>query len=306
MLDVLGAIFGIVGNAIYGLFWTILNIGQVLNFSEAENVFRFIYYGGSAELLALVLLTAIIVFVVGIFHRPFLWSVVRGIEAISNGVGRFFAYAGLIMVLQQILVIFLQSVFRVSDITIGPFGLDFDQPLGWYADGLKLYNAMVVCLCCAYTFVQGGHVRVDLFYASWGHRTKRVMDMAGTLILMLPALSLMWFYGWYYLWRHLINPNVSAFDSLKPLENLLRKAPAFRWNVETIAASPSGFNAYFLFKILLIAFVAMMILQAIGFFYRSWLEFREGPESAGKGLDKDTLEAHDDPAAAAAEDKEFA
>jgi hypothetical protein len=33
---------------------------------------------------------------------------------------------------------------------------------------------MVVCLCVSYTFVQGGHVRVDLVYSAVKHRTKRV------------------------------------------------------------------------------------------------------------------------------------
>ncbi len=33
----------------------------------------------------------------------------------------------------------------------------------------------------------------------------------------------------------------------------------------------------------------MMLLQAVGFFYRSFLEYVEGPESEGKYLDKDTL-----------------
>lgn len=67
------------------------------------------------------------------------------------------------------------------------------------------------------------------------------------------------------------------------------KSRAFRWNVETIGFSPNGFTAYFLFKFLLIAFVGMVFLQAVAFFYRSYLEFKEGPESEGKYLDKDTL-----------------
>ena len=60
-----------------------------------------------------------------------------------------------------------------------------------------------------------------------------------------------------------------------------------KWNVETIGFSPNGFNGYFLFKVLLVAFTAMVFLQAIAFFYRSYLEFKEGPESEGKYLDRD-------------------
>jgi TRAP-type mannitol/chloroaromatic compound transport system permease small subunit len=77
------------------------------------------------------------------------------------------------MVLQQVMVIFLQSIFRAADISLGPFGVDFTQNVGWYSDSLKLWNAIIVCMCCAWTFVQGGHVRVDLFYAGARFRTKK-------------------------------------------------------------------------------------------------------------------------------------
>jgi hypothetical protein len=71
---------------------------------------------------------------------------------------------------------------------------------------------------------------------------------------------------------------------------MLMKARAFRWNVETIGFSPSGFDAYFLFKVLLVAFAGMVFLQAVAFFYRSYLEWKEGPASEGRYLDSDTLE----------------
>ena len=291
MMEFLGAILGSIWGGISGFFWTVLNIGQVLNFAEAENVFRFIYYGGSSELLAFVLTVAVIVFVIGVFRHSFLWGVVRGIEGISNWIGRAAAWAGLIMVLQQIAIIFLQTIFRVADIGIAPFGVGVTLPLGWYGDGLKLYNALVVTLCCSYTFVQKGHVRVDLFYAGWSHGRKRIADMIGALFFMLPALLLIWFYGWFYLWRHMITPPVSTTDAL---ERMMARTVAFRWDIQTFAASPSGFNGYFIYKILLVTFAALMILQAIGFFYRSFLEYREGPEAADKNLDLDVLESHHD------------
>ena len=286
MGEFLGWILASIWGGISGLFWVITHPVQAFNFGNAESVLRIVFYGASAELLALVLTIFVGVWVMGMFRPGALWGVVRGIEAVSNGAGRFAAWAGLIMVLQQVLVIFLQSIFRASDIGIGPFGLAFTQPIGWYADGLKLYNAMVVCLCCAYTFVQGGHVRVDLFYAAWSHGTKRIVDMVVCMLFMVPALIFVWFYGWFYLWRHLIRPPV---NSTAELEQILPRALAFSWDVETFAASPSGFNAYFLFKIMLILFAGMMLLQAFGFFYRSFLEWREGEGSAGKYLDRDTL-----------------
>ena len=269
-----------------GLFHVLTHLGSVFDLSDPENLMRVIYYGASVELFFVFFNTIVIVFLVGLFRRRFLWGVVIGLESFANIIGRAAAWAGLLMVLQQIMVVFLQSVFRAADITVGPFGMDFTQTVGWYADGLKLYNAIVVCLCCAYTFVQGGHVRVDLFYAGVRHRTKKVIDMFGALFFMIPAMLLTWFYGWFFMWRHLVTPPVNATDTL---ERTLMKARAVRWNVETIGFSPSGFNAYFLFKVLICVFCLMMLIQAVAFFYRSFLEWSEGEESAGRYLDKDRL-----------------
>jgi len=137
-----------------------------------------------------------------------------------------------------------------------------------------------------YTFVQGSHVRVDLVYSAVKYRSKKVIDMVGSLLFMMPGAVLIWMYGWYFMWRHLVTPKVSASDNI---DLLMRKSKLLKWNVETIGFSPNGFTAYFLFKILLVAFTAMVFLQAIAFFYRSYLEWKEGPESEGKYLDKDTL-----------------
>ena len=147
-------------------------------------------------------------------------------------------------------------------------------------------------LCLTYTFVQGGHVRVDLIYSAVSHRAKRVIDMIGSLIFMMPMAVLIWLYGWFFMWRHLIVPKPSASESL---DRLVNKARALRWNVETIGFSPSGFNGYFLFKVLLVVMCGLIFLQAVAFFYRSYLEFKEGEESEGKFLDRDVLEKGEEP-----------
>ena len=110
--------------------------------------------------------------------------------------------------------------------------------------------------------------------------------MFGSLAFMMPVAVLTWMYGWFFMWRHLVTPKVSASDKV---ELLMKKARILKWNVETIGFSPNGFNAYFLFKLLLVAFAGMVFLQAIAFFYRSFLEYREGQASEGRYLDRDSL-----------------
>ncbi|SMX22448.1 TRAP transporter small permease subunit [Boseongicola aestuarii] len=271
--------------AFYNFFYALTHPGLWLDWSDKEALMRFIYYGGSIEFF-FVVFTAFLVFTaVGMWKNRILWGAVRVMEGFANGLGRIFAWAGLLMVLQQIIIIFMQRVFAASEISIG-LGKALTFDVSWWAEELKLYNALVVTLCVTYTFVQGGHVRVDLIYSSVKFRTKRFIDMFGSLFFMMPVAVITWMYGWYFLWRHLVVPNPSASDTL---ERLLQKSRALRWNVETIGFSPNGFNGYFLFKVLLVAYAALVFIHAIAFFYRSYLEWKEGEVSESKYLDKDLL-----------------
>ncbi|MEE9453937.1 MAG: TRAP transporter small permease subunit [Paracoccaceae bacterium] len=276
-----------IGLAFVNVFRAVSNPSAWLDWSQNESLGRFIYYGASHELFFVILDIFIIVTAIGLWRRNILWGVVRALEWIANSIGRFAAYAALFMVLQQIMIIFLQRIFRVADISIGPFGYVFTKDLSWFGEELKLYNAMIVALCASYTFVQGGHVRVDLFYAGMKYRTKKIVDMLGSLIYIIPSMTMIWMFGWFYLWRALVTPKMAVSDKF---ELLMRKSKLLKWNVETIGFSPNGFDAYFLFKILLIAFAGLMFLQGIAFFYRSMLELIEGPESEGKYRDIDVIE----------------
>ena len=250
---------------------------------DKQSLMRFIYYGASIELFFAFCIILMFYTVIAVFYRPLMWKTVTSLETLANTTGRFFSWAGLTMVLIQIVIIFIQRIFAVSEITIG-FGLAFSFDVSWWSESLKLYNAMIVALCVTYTFVQGGHVRVDLVYSVVSYRTKRVIDMFGSIFFMLPAAILLWMYSWFFMWRHLIVPKPSASDTV---EKLVMKARALRWNVETIGFSPNGFNAYFLFKMLILAYTGLIMIHAISFFYRSFLEWSEGEESEGKHLDLD-------------------
>ena len=290
MLD---ALYWLVAHLLGGfadLFLFVITPSYWPSLADKQSLGRLIYYGASAEFFFVVLDIALVILAVGLWRHQVLWAVVRGIEGLNNAVGRVAAWAALIMVVQQVLIVSLQRIFRVSEISAGPFGLVFTKDLSWFGEELKLYNAAIVTLCAAYTFIQGGHVRVDLFYAGMRFRAKRLMDMFGSLFFVIPFMSVVWLFGWYFMWRHLITPKVAATDSL---EMLARKSRIIRWNIETISFSPNGFDAYFLFKVLLVCFAGLMFLQGLAFFYRSLLEYLEGPESENKYKDFD--ETLDDP-----------
>ena len=285
VLDGIVWFFTNIAMSFYNFFYAIFHPSLWLDWSDKQAIMRFVYYGGSVEFFFVVFTTFLVMFGIGVWRGNIMWAYVRVLEGFANTVGRFFAWAGLLMVLQQVIIVFMQRIFTRPDISIG-FGIPLQFDISWFAEELKLYNALVVCLCMAYTFVQGGHVRVDLVYSAVRFRTKKMIDMFGALFFMMPTAVLIWLYGWFFLWRHLIVPNPSASDTL---DRLLTKSRALRWNVETIGFSPNGFNGYFLFKILLCAFTAMVFLQAMAMFFRSFQEWREGEGSENRYLDKDTL-----------------
>ena len=292
MLDSIGWFFTNIVQAFYNMGYALIYPSQWLDWlywtnttEDKQSLMRFIYYGGSVEFFFFMFVALLILTGIGLWRNEIMWGYVRVLEGLANGVGRFFAWAGLLMVLQQIIIVFMQRIFTTAEISMG-IGTAFTKDVSWWAEELKLYNAMVVCMCVSYTFVQGGHVRVDLFYSAVSYRAKKVIDMLGSLVFMMPMAIIIWMYGWYFLWRHLIVPKPSASDAL---DRLVNKARALRWNVETIGFSPNGFNGYFLFKILLVAFAAIVFLHAVAFFYRSFLEWKEGESSADKYLDRDSL-----------------
>ncbi|MFZ7090630.1 TRAP transporter small permease subunit [Primorskyibacter sp. 2E233] len=284
--------------AFYNLGYAITHPGLWLDFlswnataEDKQSVMRVVYYGGSTEFFFVAITVFLVIFAIGLWRNSFLWGTVRVLEGFANTVGRFAAWAGLLMVLQQVVIVFMQRIFTRPDISVG-FGIPLQFDISWFAEELKLYNAMVVALCLTYTFVQGGHVRVDLVYSAVSYRAKRVIDMFGSLFFMIPMATLIWMYSWYFLWRHLIVPKPSASDQL---DRLLTKSRAMKWNVETIGFSPNGFTGYFLFKVLMVALVGMIFIQAWSFFFRSYLEWKEGEEAEGKYLDRDILEEGEEP-----------
>ena len=292
MLDAIVWLFAGLGSSFVDFFAAITQPGLWLSWigglettEDKQALMRFVYFGGSKEFFFVVFTAFLVLTAVGLWKRSVMWGSVIVLETIANSIGRLFAWAGLLMVLQQIIIVFMQRIFTAAQISFG-FGSSFSQDVSWWAEELKLYNALIVTLCATYTFVQGGHVRVDLVYSAVSYRTKKIIDMVGSMIFMMPAAVITWMYGWYFMWRHLVTPKVSASDNV---DLLMRKARILKWNVETIGFSPNGFNAYFLFKLLLVAFAGLVFLHSIAFLYRSYLEYVEGPESEGKHLDRDSL-----------------
>ena len=102
------------------------------------------------------------------------------IDCVNTAVGRTAAWAALLIVLVQFIVVVMRYVFGVGSI--------------WLTETIIYGHATLIMLAAAWTLYAGGHVRVDVFYADFAPRTKAWVDLAGALLLLLPfMLVIAWF-----------------------------------------------------------------------------------------------------------------
>ena len=95
------------------------------------------------------------------------------LDGLSEWTGRIIAWMTLAMVLVTFLIVVLRYAFN----------------LGWIAmqESVLYMHATVFMLGAAYTLKHDQHVRVDIFYRRMGPRGRAFVDLAGTLLLLIPV-----------------------------------------------------------------------------------------------------------------------
>jgi TRAP-type mannitol/chloroaromatic compound transport system permease small subunit len=102
------------------------------------------------------------------------------IDRATAAIGRAASWCALFVVLMGFAVVLLRYVLGVGSL--------------WLQESIIYAHAALFLLAAAWTLKEGGHVRVDVFYASASPRTKALVDLWGALLLLLPfALALLWF-----------------------------------------------------------------------------------------------------------------
>lgn len=144
------------------------------------------------------------------------------LETTVDWVGRAVAW----VVLAVVFFLFVQNPLR-EYLGRGQF---FANDMG------QLSHAAVFMIGVAYAWRWDRQVRVDLFYRRMSARARALVNLLGTLFLLLPWLALV---AW--------NAVPTVIDSVKLLEQF----------------PESGSPGFFVMKALLLAFVAMLGLQAI-------------------------------------------
>lgn len=162
---------------------------------------------------------------------PFLRCLARAADAVTDATGRVFSWLVVFVIGALFAQWPLRELVGAGHILANDFG--------------QLAHAAVFSIGVAYALRWDGHVRLDVLYHRMSRRARALVDLAGTLLFIVPwTLIVLWFSG------------ATTLRSVRVLE----KFPE-TW-------SPG----YWLFKVLLIVFSVLLLVQAVGHVARDLAE----------------------------------
>jgi len=112
------------------------------------------------------------------------------IDAVSEWTGRAVSWLTLAMVVATVVVVILRYAAGVG--------------LIWLQESVGWMHALVFMLGAAYTLKADEHVRVDVFYRGMSERRRAIVDLAGTVLFLLPLCAFLVVESWPYVassWR---------------------------------------------------------------------------------------------------------
>jgi TRAP-type mannitol/chloroaromatic compound transport system permease small subunit len=109
---------------------------------------------------------------------------VHTIDVITELLGKAVAWLTLLMVLLTFSIVVLRYGFN----------------LGWIAmqESVLYFHGLVFMLGAAYTLKHDGHVRVDIFYQKYSPKQKALLNLFGSLVLLLPVCIFIFFISFNY------------------------------------------------------------------------------------------------------------
>lgn len=150
-------------------------------------------------------------------------SISRLIDSVNGSIGRAVAWFALALVLVQFIAVVQRYVFGIGWI--------------WVEESIVYLHATLFMAGAAYTLLEDGHVRVDIFYANASVRARAWIDLLGTVFFLWPVAALIFAKGWPYV--------------------------AASWAVWEGSPETSGIHAVFLLKSLILLFAGLIALQGV-------------------------------------------
>lgn len=93
----------------------------------------------------------------------------------------------------------------------------FNAPTQWAYDMTFMLYGSFFMLGAAYTLQRKGHVRTDSFYSAWPVRRQALVDLAGTVLMLLPVAAAFTFFGWGYFVKAWVTNETFVSSSWQPI-----------------------------------------------------------------------------------------
>ncbi|MGB5440359.1 MAG: TRAP transporter small permease subunit [Gammaproteobacteria bacterium] len=162
---------------------------------------------------------------------PLLQSIANKLDRFAETTGRIISWLTLAMVLITFFVVVLRYLLNTGSIAL--------------QESVTYLHACVFMLGAAWTLKEDGHVRVDIFYCRQSPRTRAWINLAGTLLLLLP---------------------VCGFILISSLDYV-----ALSWSVREGSQEAGGLNAVYLLKTAIPAMAVLLIVQGCATILKSIL-----------------------------------
>jgi TRAP-type mannitol/chloroaromatic compound transport system permease small subunit len=153
------------------------------------------------------------------------------IDRLNQTIGRYAAWLALFMVLLQFAVVVLRYVFGLGFILL--------------QEAVIYLHAMLFTLGVGYTLLVNGHVRVDILYRKASPRARALVDLLGSVFLLMPVC---------------VAIGLTSFPYVET-----------SWRVFEGSKETSGIPAVFALKSFILVFVVLLGMQGVALALNSLL-----------------------------------
>jgi TRAP-type mannitol/chloroaromatic compound transport system permease small subunit len=145
------------------------------------------------------------------------------IDKLVAAIGRAAMWLALFLVLMQFAVVVARYAFGIGSI--------------WLSESIIYAHAAMFLLSAAWMLQLNGHVRVDVLYAGFSSKQKAAVDLVGSVLLLLPVMTVIMYFAVHYVGRS--------------------------WSILERSREASGLPFVYLLKTLIPLFALLMGLQGI-------------------------------------------
>lgn len=172
--------------------------------------------------------------------QPALHRLIKTIDRITLFTGHSVAWLLLLMVILQSLVVILRYGFEIGSIAL--------------QESVTYLHACCFMLGAAYALKVDAHVRVDIFYQRFNPRQQAMVNIAGSLLLLMPVcLFIFW----------------TSIDYVQQT-----------WEIKERSADTGGLGIVYLLKSLIPLLALTLIAQGVAEIARSSLQLLEANSSS--------------------------